>query len=87
MGTNGLFYTDQRVLIALGILTQDRDQETNPITHAAISSYALVSLRTVQNCLPRLKEAKLIAMIGGGRGKSPTYQILDDGLKILEAHR
>jgi len=87
MTTNGLLYTDRRVLVALAVLTRDRDQDSRSITQKEIAAEALVSPRTGQVCLNRLQEAGLIAMIGGGRGCPYLYLITDEGEKILEAYR
>jgi predicted transcriptional regulator len=87
MQTNGLLYTDRRVLISLDVLVFDRDQGANPITQVEISNHAVVSLRTVQNSLSRLQNAGLIMVIGGRRGVSAGYAITDSGYEILEAYK
>lgn len=87
MQTNGLLYTDKRVLVSLDVLIFDRDQRTNPITQIEISNHALVSLRTVQTSLARLQKVGLIIVIGGRRGVSAGYAITDRGYKITEAYK
>jgi DNA-binding MarR family transcriptional regulator len=81
---NGLRYTDQRVLIALGKLGKTRGEK--PITTAEIANAAIVSQRTVFNALARLIESGFVIATDRRQGRPTIYDLTPIGWRIVEEH-
>jgi DNA-binding transcriptional ArsR family regulator len=80
---NGLRYTDQRVLIALGKLSRKWGESL--IATAEIAQAAIVSQRTVFNALTRLIEQGFV-IADRRQGRPTVYDLTPAGWRIVEEH-